>query len=326
MKMNSILKTLLIMCLCGLVFGCSIDKRERVVLVAGSDFQQNQISSYADNTLKKLIQRVASSGYEIDRLVFCGDYVYDNHNTSESMQLMKDLVSDTVSSEKLVFVQGNHDDTTLFDEFVIEDEQYSIFLLHESMMPFCAESDNAIAKTAETLANYLQHKIETHDTRFVFVASHLPLHYSMRTYYDSDAQYAELIFDVMNEAAKQGLNIVYLYGHNHSNGYDDYLGGSSVYLQKGDLLHVAEYGQPQAEPVEKELNFTYMNAGYLSGYSTSESAVDQSTSVTVFVIEEGKLNVLRYDEAGRHHLKSAGVYNSMLPECLNQECYKKSIW
>ena len=131
MKMKSIVKKLLIMSLCGLLFGCSMDKSERVVLIAGSDFQQNQISSYADNSLKKLIQRVASSGYEIDRLIFCGDYVYDNHSTSESMRLMKGLVSDTVSSEKLVFVQGNHDDADLFDESVIEDEQYSVFLLHE---------------------------------------------------------------------------------------------------------------------------------------------------------------------------------------------------
>ena len=326
MKMFSFIKIFLIMSLCGLLFGCTLEKSERVVLVAGSDFQQDQISSYADNTLKKLIQRVASSGYEIDRLILCGDYVYDNHNTSESMRLMKDLVSDTVSSEKLVFVQGNHDDASLFDEFVIESEQYRVFLLHEMMMPFCAESDDAIEKTADALKDYLQHQIDTKDTRVVFIASHLPLHYTMRTYYDSDVQFAEVIFDVIDDAAQQGLNIVYLYGHNHSNGYDDYLGGASVYLQKGDLLHVAEYGKPKAEPVEKVLSFTYMNAGYLSGYSTSESSVDKSSSVSVFVIENGKLTILRYDEQGRHQLKSAGVYNSRLPECLNQECYEKSLW
>ena len=325
MKMKSIVKKLLIMSLCGLLFGCGIDKSERVVLVAGSDFQQNQISSYADNSLKKLIQRVASSGYEIDRLIFCGDYVYDNHSTSESMRLMKDLVSDTVSSEKLVFVQGNHDDADLFDESVIEDEQYSIFLLHEMMMPFCAENDDVIVKTADTLTLYLQDKIEMKETRVVFIASHLPLHYTKRTYNDSDVQFAEAIYDVINDAAKKGLNIVYLYGHNHSNGYDDYLGGASVFLQKGDMLHVAKYGQPKAEPVEKELNFTYMNAGYLSGYSTSESSVDKNSTVSVFVIENGKLNIMRFDEQGRHQLKSAGVYNSKLPECLNQECYEKSV-
>ena len=172
MKMKAIFKVLFIIGLCGLFFGCHVDKKERVVLVAGSDFQQDQISSYADNSLKKLIHRVSSSGYEIDRMIFCGDYVYDDHNTSESMRLMKDLVSTSVSSENLVFVQGNHDDASLFKEFVIEDEQYSLFLLHESMIPFCAESDDVITKTAETLTNYLQHKIETNDNRYVFIASH----------------------------------------------------------------------------------------------------------------------------------------------------------
>ena len=167
---------------------------------------------------------------------------------------------------------------------------------------------------------------EIKDTRFIFIASHLPLHYSSRTYYDNDVQYASVLFDVINEAAQHGLNIVYLYGHNHSNGYDDYLGGASVYLEKGDVLHVAAYGQPKVEPIEKELCFTYMNAGYLCGYSTSDSTVDQSATVSVFVIEEEKLTVIRYDEQGRHHVKSSGSFNSILFECLKQECYEKSVW
>ena len=324
--MKSVMKMIMMMTLCGLLFGCVVDKGERVVLVAGSDFQQDQISSYTDNSLKKLTHRVVSAGYDIDRMIFCGDYEYDDHNTTDSMRLMKELVSDSVSSEKLIFVQGNHDEVSLFHDTVIEDDQYSVFMLHETMMPFCAKNDDVIVESAETLNLYLQHKVETKDTRVLFIASHMPLHYSMRTFYDSDGQYAELIFDVIHHAAEQGLNIVYLYGHNHSNGYDDYLGGASVYLQKGDLLHVAKYGQPKSEPVEKVLNFTYMNAGYLSGYSTSESQVDQASTVSVFVIEEGKLSVLRYDEQGRHVLKSSGVYNSMLPECINQECYEKSVW
>ena len=259
-------------------------------------------------------------------MIFCGDYVYDNHKTEDSMRLMKDLVSDVVTSEQLVFVQGNHDDDALFKENVIEEEAYSIFLLHENRMPFCAETDEVINQTAAALKDYLDSKVETQDPRVVFIASHLPLHYSMRTFYDSDVQYASVLFEVINDAAQKGLNIVYLYGHNHSNGYDDYLGGAAVYLGKGDLLHVASYGQPKEEPVEKELFFTYMNAGYLCGYGTSNASVDQSATVSVFVIEEGKLSVVRYDEQGRHHLKSPGLTNSSYPECFNQECYEKSVW
>lgn len=59
----------------------------------------------------------------------------------------------------------------------------------------------------------------------------------MRTRNDGDKQHANYIFNVLNDAGGNGLNIVFLYGHDHSNGWDDYLGGASVYLTKGDSIN-----------------------------------------------------------------------------------------
>ena len=76
-----------------------------------------------------------------------------------------------------------------------------------------------IKRTAENLRNYLNHKLAVGFKAPIFVISHLPLHYSMRTRNDGDKQHANYIFNVLNDAGGNGLNIVFLYGHDHSNGW-----------------------------------------------------------------------------------------------------------
>ena len=64
------------------------------------------------------------------------------------------------------------------------------------------------------------------------------LHFSGRAsslYGNGDNLYSSYLFDVINTAAED-LDIVYLYGHNHSKGWDNYIGGSRVFKRPGDTI------------------------------------------------------------------------------------------
>lgn len=74
-------------------------------------------------------------------------------------------------------------------------------------------------------------------------------------------RHAKYIFDVLNDAGANGLNIFFLHGHDHAYGPDNYMGGEAIYLPVGDKICIAEADSTSAW-TEETLNFTYMNAGY----------------------------------------------------------------
>ena len=118
------------------------------------------------------------------------------------------------------------------------------------------------------------------------------------------------IVEACNAAGDAGLNIIFLFGHNHSGGYDNYIGGGSVYLKKGDTMLVPSYID-YTTPEAVTLNFTYMTAGYIGYYGTTDGGADGTLTMSVFRIQkDGSVIIGRYDENGIHNLKSAGVKNS----------------
>ena len=128
-------------------------------------------------------------------------------------------------------------------------------------------------------------------TKPIFVMSHQPLHKTSR----GDNNKAVNLFNVLN--SYEDLNIIFLFGHNHSSDYDDYLGGGAIYLKKGDSIKVAGGST-------STLNFTYMNCGYV-GYSNSSA--DNALTMTAFEITDNEVSVKRYDTSGLHNLKAKGV-------------------
>ena len=116
------------------------------------------------------------------------------------------------------------------------------------------------------------------------------------------------IFDELNIAGAAGLNIIFLYGHNHSSNWDDYLGGAAVFLTKGDSMIVAQGGKKTYK--EMTLSFTYMNAGYVGYFRSRNDGSERDLTMTVFEITDDKVVIKRYSENGLHDLKSAGVPNS----------------
>ena len=141
----------------------------------------------------------------------------------------------------------------------------------------------------------------------IFVLSHLPLHYNYRTMKDKGGSSAMYIINALNAASDSGLNIIFLFGHNHSGGYDDYLGGAAIYVPKGENIIVADPAGYKNAPVSTELRFTYMNSGYIGYYNDMGNGADTTLTMSMFRIQaNGDVIITRYDKNGEHNLKSAG--------------------
>ncbi len=306
----------------------AVETSEPIYILAGSDFQPLDGSANTGvNLLNAILDQIPNYGF--DGFLFAGDYNvnYDEAGCTSGREAVDSTVTGkypTISHE--IYVQGNHDP----DSWAANNcspsgandpasGEYGVFVINEKDYMWYNNDSTTIEKTAASLDAYLANKVNTGYNKPIFVVSHLPLHYSLRTQVGgADGKYAKYIFDVLQAAGEKGLNIIFMYGHNHSHGWDDYLGGHSVYLQPGDNINIAKEGST-TEYTAEALKFTYMNAGFVSYYrsvndtdcySASESTDTVGLTMTVFVINGNEVTVERYDANGQHNLKCAGVLNT----------------
>ena len=90
---------------------------------------------------------------------------------------------------------------------------------------------------ADQLGAYLAQKAASGFDKPVFVACHVPIHYNTRTASKGDAMYGDVIYKVLHQYGDD-LNIIFLYGHNHAWGDDDYLGAASNFLTHGYTINI----------------------------------------------------------------------------------------
>ncbi len=291
-------------------------KDDETVLIAASDWQHPDGNEGGLRLAGEILSALERDGIaKADGLLFCGDYDYDTYGdpaaTNEGITSLISAFDGFVDRNNVVLAQGNHD----YSDPLLspggnndpKDGKYGVFVINNDDYMWHNSDEERIIQTANKLEEYLAVKAERNSSEPIFIVSHLALHYSMRTANDGDGMYAKHIFDVINQAGSKGLNIIYLYGHNHSNGWDDYLGGASVFLPKGDKILIGQ--NSRSEFKEETLSFTYMNAGFL-GYYSNHNGADDSLTVTVFKITDDRVEIFRYDSKGSHPLKSAGVSNS----------------
>lgn len=286
---------------------------DETTILACSDFQNESGSLAGRNTVEEILSAMQDDGIEpADGFFACGDYDYDFTDTKGGINMLKHAVSDMVKGD-MIFVQGNHDSavaTNGLSQSGKHDpahQKYGVFVINEDDYMWYNDDEDTIKRTAQNLTEYLNEKLEAGYEKPIFVLSHLGLHYNMRTKNEGFAKYARHIFKVLNEAGQKGLNLFFLFGHNHSNGWDDYLGGASVYLEKGDSILVADRSTVRYS--EQTLAFTYFNAGY-TGYYRNENGADDTLTMTYITIKDNAVTVTRYSENGVHYLKSDGVRNS----------------
>ncbi|MBE6638175.1 MAG: hypothetical protein E7616_01785 [Ruminococcaceae bacterium] len=291
---------------------------EITTLIAATDFQPKEGAATGIKKVNKIISAIKADGItSADGFLFCGDYDFGTfgvaEETKEGIDLLTESVSGLVDEKNMVFIQGNHDavpGTSGLNPGGNNDPEsgkYGVFVINNDDYMWHNEDEVRIKRTAQKLINYLNEKLAVGYDKPIFVLSHLPLHYNMRTKQDGDGKYANHIFNVLNEAGQKGLNIIFLFGHDHSQGWDDYLGGSSIYLTKGDEILVANSSQTVFK--SHTLNFTYMNAGYV-GYYDNHNGADDALTMTSFRIMGSSVVITRYDSNGIHNLKSEGVTNS----------------
>lgn len=292
------------------------EESEELTIIVGSDFQNKNGNSAGKRQVGYILEAMAEDGItEADAFFSCGDYDYDTERTdydatNSGIEALQSVMSTVVEEENMIFVQGNHDvpsKTALSGNNDPESGDYGVFVINNDDYMVNNDDEEAVRYTAQHLIEYLNGKLAVGYEKPIFIVSHLPLHYTMRTQGEGDGQYANYLFDALNAAGEKGLNLFFLHGHDHSNGWDDYLGGAAIFLKKGDEILIAQNNQLEYQT--ERLQFTYLNAGYM-GYYNNENGADDTLTMTVIKIQNNQVTFTRYDKNGMHDLKSAGVRNA----------------
>ena len=275
-------------------------------VITASDFQSSDITV---NYLQILRQIVAAGYTETPDAILCGGDYNGNSGTATDVQKVFDdtrTVYPGMTDDKFVIVQGNHDDAhelltpSGFHEF----QDFVVYSINEDDFKTGQSGrsgyDAVVRERAEDIRTNLSNMVATGDTRPVFVITHVPFHHSTRSSY-GDNLYSKYIVDVLNEMG-QYLDIISLFGHNHSSDYDDYIGGSVNYIARGETMRVPipdTAHQGATGYTDETLNFTYMNCGYV-GYSQNANSGTSTNVLTagVFEICPTSIEISRYSASG----------------------------
>lgn len=306
----------------GIATYAASNSTDTVYVLAGGDFQEKGDHANSAENVTNILAQIDDNYSTMNGFLFIGDYDCETHNdateTANGITALMGAVQGTYSNldaENSVLVQGNHDymdsriDATGGHDF----DGYSAYVLNEDDYPNGGGSQSGVQTLANNLKTWLNNKIGEGYNEPIFIVSHLPLAFTPRTVTQDDAKYAKYIFDVLNDAGENGLNIIFMHGHDHAYGPDNYMGGEAIYLAEGDKICIAEAGSTSAW-TEETLNFTYMNAGYTGYYSDpftydSTAGTDKLT-MTVFAITGSEVTVERYSANGLYNLKSEGYDGS----------------
>ncbi len=309
--------------------------RTSAFLFAASDYQiEPGWQTPADN-LTGILKKVAEDGKSPDNVIYCGDYTNDPElydyqlAPDDSIAEIRDIVASEcsyVDQDDMIFVQGNHDKLTdaISASGLHEYDDYLVYVVNtESDFPWKQGRDTAfrdrVVRASEEMKKCFDELIAAGETRPVFVAAHVPLHFTGRTsslHGSGDNMYASYIFNVVNKAAED-LDIVYFTGHNHNKGWDCYMGGSCIFRAPGDTLLIPDAGENTESTdtfTEQEIHFTYMNAGYTGYYMNCGQgedyeqyrAADETLTGTVCEITPSKIIISRYSADGVHQLRGEG--------------------
>lgn len=312
-----------------------------VLLVTGSDFQEPATSgsnprfTNQNTILTNIMDQIKAKYGNADAFIGGGDYVFDETKgnagiTSQGIASLQNTVKAEFGQNiSILLVQGNHDavvtgiattgahDADKYGVFVMNENDYRAYPLSSSKWGnTVSQSADLVNDLAADLETYLKGRLQNKPDQPVFICSHVPLHFSTRTVKENDAIYAKDLFDVINNYAKD-LNIIFLFGHNHAWGDDDYLGGGSVFLTRGDTINIAAYGDKNKDHMTQEtLNFTYMNYGY-TGYiwdnwntRYQNDNADNTLTMTSFLINGNEVEIARWDQQTVHVLKAVGTATS----------------
>ncbi len=288
-----------------------------------SDFQTGDEQTY-QNLISAIDHAKADGITQVpDGFIFGGDYTADSLAPAQQVPLVTNTVLKAYpnyDTSKMVYVQGNHDaaaPNVLTPSGLHEFEHYYVFSINEDDFKTGQATRTNYAEKVQTGSNTLRTRLQqiysSGDRRPVFVATHLPLHHNSRNNY-GDNLYSKYIFDVLNEFGTK-MDIIFLFGHNHSGTYDDYIGGSVNFLEKGETIRIPipDVNSQGADGYTEEiLNFTYTNYGYM-GYSNNTMAEDGSSTnaltMSAFELCNDKIVLSRYSPIEKYSTETISRVN-----------------
>lgn len=292
-------------------------------IVTGSDFQQSGGKAYT--RYYNVLSKMKEDGLGTPDSVLCGgDYSkFLPDSPAPGLKLIRDKSLELypeMNDNNIVLIQGNHDimssgfaKTGWYDMGA-----YLLYAINENDFPWKqntrADAKRLITKLANDVESKLNGLIESGDIRPVIILTHVPLHYSARSS-GGDNKYSSILFNVLNEAGKK-LDIIFLFGHNHSGSYDNYIGGTVNFLAPGSEILIPDASKPtQNAYVTETLNFTYTNCGYI-GYGNADPNPPSSNALTLGVIriKEDSISFVRYSEDGMYNSESVTRINQGIPD------------
>jgi len=274
-------------------------------IVTGSDFQD--LGTKAFDRFTRVLSVMKADGLPTpDSVLVGGDYtkVLLDDAIPGITQIKNNYLSlyPDADETRVICIQGNHDNPSAgFTKTGLYDMgTYNLYVINEDDFPWNSQLkiNTGVEKTAKNVESALSALIENGDTRPVIILTHVPMHYSTRSG-GKDNKDAALLFNVINAAAEK-LDIVFLFGHNHSKAYDDYIGGSVNLLKEGEEILIPDgKGGYTAET----LNFTYANCGYI-GYSNNTLSDTSTNVLTLGVIRIGEdhIRLAKYTEDGLYRV------------------------
>ena len=276
-------------------------------LVTFSDCQS--FGPGAFNNFGKVLSVMHDDGLpEPDALLVGGDYsrLLNDYATPGIIQLRDQYtaVYENGDPDDIITAQGNHDSRipAFYPTGMYDMGTYCFYLINEDDYPWLqllrTQGKKTVQRTAKNIKTALDQMIADGDTRPVIFITHVPLHHTTRTF-GGDNLYASYLFDVINEAAKS-LDIIFLFAHNHSGDYDDYIGGSINFMAPGDTIRIPDPEKLSKTTYREEtLNFTYTNCGYI-GYSKNSNTETSTNALSLGAIRffADKFVFLKYTEDG----------------------------
>ncbi len=279
-------------------------------LLFGSDYQGGS----RKKNYQAILSYIDGIGKKPSLLTFLGDYAGSGVNTRNSSNGLKEANSlvrsfNNFKNTGTIYIQGNHDpaDTNyLTKSGYYEAENYILYVMNEDDFPSSRSSSCSKRTTfANELDAYLTSLENDKINKPVFMVTHVPLHYSSRT----DNPCASLIVDVLNKHGKN-LDIIFMFGHNHSSKYDDCLGGGVNFVRRGSSLKYFEYdaNKKRSNPTTKTINFTYLNAGYVGVVNNTNGIVScggtkvnsvKLLTMSYHTIYDDKIVIERFSSTGK---------------------------
>lgn len=281
-------------------------------VVTASDFQNDGTFF----TFRALLDQAAASGVPTpDCAIFGGDYsIKTETDPDDSVRRINEELTGAYPAfnpQNAIFVQGNHDNATevLTPTGAHDMGAFVVYCINEDDFP-SGQMPQQVEPMLNELDAFLSGMVKRKDYRPVIVAGHLPLHDSAR----ADNACGGSLADLLNRYGHT-LDILYLFGHNHSDHYDDSIGGSVNYIAKGESLYVPEPAQDGTavivDPSKITLAFSYLNYGYVGYANNTENGISTNVlTLGVVQVYPETIEITRYTAEGEYCRYSIVLQNT----------------